>query len=69
MFFAGLDGAVAYHPDKVVDSAYVPPVVLTDFRLFGKRVEPGPGSPLEQSISRASLIGPASRRAVCAVVR
>ena len=31
MFFGGFSGGVAFHPDKVVDSPYVPPVVLTDF--------------------------------------
>ncbi|HWZ51874.1 MAG TPA: ATP-binding protein [Granulicella sp.] len=44
------------YPDRVVDSAYVPPVVLTDFRLFGRAVEVGSGSPLKQSISYADNI-------------
>ena len=32
MFFAGFAGAIAFDPDRLVDSSYVPPVVLTDFR-------------------------------------
>ena len=38
MFFGGFSGGVAFHPDKVVDNPYVPPVVLTDFRLFDRPV-------------------------------
>jgi PAS domain S-box-containing protein len=51
MFFGGFSGGVAFYPDKVVDSPYVPPVVLTDFQLFGRPVTIGPDFPLEKSIS------------------
>jgi ligand-binding sensor domain-containing protein/signal transduction histidine kinase len=51
MFFGGFSGATSFYPDRVVDSAYVPPIVLTDFRLFGQPVEVGSGSPLKNSIS------------------
>jgi len=50
MFFGGFDGGVAFHPDKVADSPYVPPVVLTDFRLFDRPVTVATGSPLSKSI-------------------
>jgi signal transduction histidine kinase len=56
MFFGGFAGAVAFYPDKVQDSGYVPPVVLTDFELFGKSVGPVPGSVLERSISHADRL-------------
>ena len=56
MFFGGFSGATAFHPDKVVDSSYVPPVVLTDFRLSGTPVEVGAGSPLEKSITHATAL-------------
>lgn len=46
MYFGGFSGATSFYPDKVVDSAYVPPVVFTDFRLSGRPVEVGSGSPL-----------------------
>ena len=36
MFFASSAGVVAFFPEKVVDNAYTPPVVLTDFQSFGK---------------------------------
>ena len=51
MFFGGFSGATAFYPDKVTDNRYVPPVVLTDFRLSGAPVEVGAGSPLEKSIT------------------
>jgi signal transduction histidine kinase len=51
MFFGGFSGATSFYPERVVDSAYVPPVVFTDFRLSGRPVEVGSGSPLKKSIS------------------
>ncbi len=56
MFFGGFSGATSFYPDRVVDSAYVPPIVFTDFRLFGQPVEVGIGSPLKKSISYAGNI-------------
>jgi len=51
MFFGGFSGAVAFHPEMVEDDSYKPPVVLTEFRLSGKTVEIGDGSPLSKPIS------------------
>jgi signal transduction histidine kinase/ligand-binding sensor domain-containing protein len=56
MFFGGFSGATSFYPDRVVDSAYVPPIVFTDFRLFGRPVEVGSGSPLKKSIGYADNI-------------
>jgi PAS domain S-box-containing protein len=56
MFFGGFSGATAFHPDKVVDSSYAPPIVLTNFRLSGAPVEVGAGSPLEKSITHATAL-------------
>ena len=54
MFFGGFDGGVGFYPDKVVDSSYVPPIVLTDFRLFDRPVMVGSASPLSSSIGYTS---------------
>ena len=51
MFFGGVNGVTAFYPEKVVDSPFVPPVVLTDFRLFNDPVPVGGRSPLKKSIS------------------
>ena len=56
MFFGGFSGATAFYPDKVTDNLYVPPVVLTDFRLSGAPVEVGAGSPLEKSITYTNAL-------------
>ncbi len=54
MFFGGFPGAIAFHPDKVVDASNVPPIVLTDFRLSGSPVEVGTGSLLQKTITYTS---------------
>lgn len=51
MFFGGPSGITAFHPEQVVENPYVPPIVLTDFRLFNNPVRVGEESPLQNSIS------------------
>jgi ligand-binding sensor domain-containing protein/signal transduction histidine kinase len=50
MFFGGFSGATAFFPDRMADDTSVPPLVLTDFRLFGNSVPLGKNSPLTRSI-------------------
>jgi signal transduction histidine kinase/ligand-binding sensor domain-containing protein len=54
MFFGGFNGGTSFFPDKVGDSSYTPPIVLTDFRLSGNPVKIGGHSPLRKSISFAT---------------
>ncbi|KQW06870.1 MULTISPECIES: response regulator [unclassified Rhizobacter] len=55
MFFGSQKGLVAFFPGQVVERKLAPPVLLTDFRLFGEPVLPG-SAPLKQPIwSAASL--------------
>jgi len=56
MFFGGFAGAVAFHPEDVSDNAYTPPLVLTEFDLFGTPVRPGPHSPLERAIGYTDAV-------------
>ena len=56
MFFGGFSGATVFHPDRVVENSYTPPVVLTGFRLWGSPVEIGGSSPLEKSITSANAL-------------
>ena len=51
MFFTGVNGVTAFYPERIADNLYVPPVVLTDFRLFGARVTVSGHSPLDRSIA------------------
>jgi ligand-binding sensor domain-containing protein/signal transduction histidine kinase len=50
MFFGGFAGGVAFFPDKVVNTSYPLPLVLTDFQLAGRSVEAWDKSILRQSI-------------------
>ncbi|MGB7731544.1 MAG: two-component regulator propeller domain-containing protein [Candidatus Acidiferrum sp.] len=51
MYFSSRTALSTCFPSKIVDNPYVPPVVLTDFQLFGKPVAIGGNSTLKQSIS------------------
>ena len=51
MFFGGAGGVTAFSPNRIVDNPFVPPVVLTDFRLFNNPVRVGKDSVLRKSIS------------------
>ncbi len=56
MFFGGVNGINAFHPDLIQDNPFVPPVVLTDFEIYGQPVPVGPDSPLQQPIERTTAI-------------
>ncbi|HEV3437942.1 MAG TPA: two-component regulator propeller domain-containing protein [Gemmata sp.] len=51
MFFGGFNGSTVFHPDRVADTSYTPPVVLTEFRLSGSPVDIGGSSLLSKSIT------------------
>ena len=38
MWFGSRNGLTSFYPNRITDNPYVPPVVLTDFRLFNKSV-------------------------------
>ena len=50
MVFGSTKGVTTFYPERVLPSSYVPPVALTEFRLFNKAVERGPDSPLHKPI-------------------
>ncbi|NJN68465.1 MAG: SpoIIE family protein phosphatase [Chloroflexaceae bacterium] len=54
MFFGGINGFNAFHPDHIFDNPYVPPVYLTNFLLLNKPVKIGGDSPLERHISETT---------------
>ena len=57
MYFGGINGFNVFDPGSIEDHPFVPPVVLTDFRLFGKSVPVGGGDPvLTKSISRTDAL-------------
>jgi ligand-binding sensor domain-containing protein len=40
MYFGGINGITTFRPEEVVDNPYIPPVVITQLRLFNKIVFP-----------------------------
>ncbi|MDM8558129.1 two-component regulator propeller domain-containing protein [Candidatus Parabeggiatoa sp. HSG14] len=51
LLFGGTNGFNIFHPDKLKDNPYIPPVIITDFQLFNHPVEIGNNSLLQQHIS------------------
>jgi two-component sensor histidine kinase len=61
VFFGGFSGVTSFFPDQVVAdavlaNAFVPPIVLTDLRLFGRPVTLSPGSPLNKAVNYTDTI-------------
>jgi len=50
MLFGGSNGITAFFPENIRDNPYVPPVVLTSFKVFNKPVPIGPRSVLTRAI-------------------
>lgn len=38
MFFGGVNGMTAFFPDSIRDNPFIPPVMITDFRLFNESI-------------------------------
>lgn len=56
IFFGGFAGATSFFPDSVQESSFVPPVMLTDFRIFGASVVVGSNSVLKRTINYTDSI-------------
>ena len=52
--YFGTRGLLAFHPDSITDNPFIPPVVITDFKLFNKPVPIGGNSPLKKSITETT---------------
>ena len=48
MFFGGFSGGVAFYPNRIKETTWTPPVVLTDLRVLGHGVKLGKDSPLKK---------------------
>lgn len=65
MYFGGINGITTFHPEQLVDNPYIPPVVITQFRVFNKLVRPGDDTGiLEKSISETSSITLTSKQSM-----
>ena len=58
MFFGGNQGFNAFHPEKIIDNPHIPPVVITDFKLFNVSIgiQEEHRWPLEQTITYTKII-------------
>jgi PAS domain S-box-containing protein len=65
LFFGGMDGINAFYPDLLRDNAYIPPVVITDFRIFNRSVlVGGKESPLQRAVNETDTITLLHRQSV-----
>jgi ligand-binding sensor domain-containing protein len=52
MFFGGGEGLTAFYPREIVANAYIPPIVLTDFKVYDQSVDfDTPNTPLTQGVT------------------
>ena len=56
MFFGGINGFNAFHPDSIKDNPHIPPIVFTDFQISNRSVSIGGDFSLQQHISEAKEI-------------
>lgn len=64
MFFNSYAGVVAFRPEDITDKPLAPPVVFTDFLLFGKHVSFSGKSPLRQPIHSTTSITLSHRQSI-----
>jgi len=56
LYFGGINGFTAFHPDSIKYNDQIPNIVLTDFQIFNKTISPGSDSPLKKTISETREI-------------
>jgi len=57
LYFGCLNGFITFNPASFTENKFVPPVIITDFRLFNKEIPIGEkNSPLKQSVSNTKEI-------------
>lgn len=57
IYLGSINGFIAFDPETFVENSFLPPVAITDFYLFNKRLSVNsPDSPLEKSITYSNGI-------------
>lgn len=57
IYVGSINGFIVFDPETFVENTFLPPVVITDFYLFNKRLSVGsPDSPLKESITYSNQI-------------
>ena len=55
-FFGGINGFNTFYPEQIEDNPFIPPIVITDFKIFNQPVPIGENSPLQQHINLSKTI-------------
>jgi PAS domain S-box-containing protein len=50
LMFGGIAGFNLFHPNEIRKNIHVPPIIITDFKVFNESVQVGPDSILKKSI-------------------
>ncbi len=57
MFFGSVNGFISFYPDQIEDNTYIPPIVITDLKIFNRSVSShSENSPLSKSIMETNEI-------------
>ena len=56
MFLGGINGFNIFHPDSIKENTFIPPVLITNLKLFNDPVQIGPESPLKKCITETGEI-------------
>lgn len=64
LFFNNYAGVISFFPKAVEDQPYAPPIVFTNFLLFGRPVPVGNNSPLKQPVSITKSVTLSHRQSI-----
>ncbi|WP_443938497.1 two-component regulator propeller domain-containing protein [Pedobacter sp. MW01-1-1] len=56
LFFGGVNGFNSFYPNDIQINKFVPPVYITEFQIFNRKIQPSEDSALENDISYTSKI-------------
>ena len=56
LFFGGVSGITRFHPNEIQDNKYIPPIVITDFRLLNQSVPIGPVNNKDSILKKAVFL-------------
>jgi PAS domain S-box-containing protein len=56
LMFGGLAGFNLFHPNEIRKNIHVPPIIITDFKVFNESIKAGPNSLLKKSIIETQKI-------------
>ncbi|MCK5878064.1 MAG: response regulator, partial [Candidatus Marithrix sp.] len=54
--FGGINGFNVFHPQKVKDNPYIPPIIITDFKIFNRTVPIGETLPQQINTTKSIIL-------------